>query len=59
MKDRAEREPRPLLQIFQEKQTEYARAVGDIDLVARNLPQFETIVSELYKRKNKNSPNFA
>ena len=53
MKDRAAREPRTLLQIFQEEQTEYARAVADVDVVAQNLPQFETIASGLYKRRNK------
>ena len=36
MKDRAAREPRPLLQIFQEEQTEYARAVADVDVVSQN-----------------------
>ena len=41
-----------MLQIFQEEQTEYARAVGDVDLVAENLPQFETIASGLYKHRN-------
>jgi hypothetical protein len=44
-----------LLQIFQE-QTEYARAVGDVDVVAENLPQFETIASGLYKHRNKKFP---
>jgi hypothetical protein len=56
MKDRAEREPRPLLQIFQEEQTEYARAVGDVDVVEENLPQFGTIASGLYKQKESNVP---
>ena len=41
-------------QIFQEEQIQYVRAVGDVDAVARNLPQYETVASGIYKRKNKN-----
>ncbi len=45
-----------MLQIFQGEKTEYARAVGDVNVVAENISQFETLASGLYKHSNKKFP---
>ncbi len=42
--------------IFQGEKTEYARAVGDVNVVAENISQFETLASGLYKHSNKKFP---
>ena len=56
LKKIAENEPTPLQHAFQIEQANFARQVGDVDTVASLFPQYETVASGLYKRKNKNFP---
>lgn len=56
MKVRVRNENLPIQQLYQEEQTKIIRKVGDMEILAKAVPQYENISGGLYKEKAKVIP---